>query len=31
MADPPQDIDKCARCGRDIRHPIHASKNQILT
>ena len=31
MADPPQDIDQCARCGHDIRHPIHAAKNQILS
>lgn len=30
MADPPQDIDQCARCKRDIRHPIHASRNQFL-
>ena len=25
------EIDKCRRCGHDIRHPIHASKNQILS
>jgi len=25
-----RDIDECARCGHDIRHPIHAETNRIL-
>lgn len=31
MANPPQDIDRCARCGHDLRHPIHEARNQLLS
>ena len=24
-------IDECARCGRDLRHPIHSESHRVLT
>lgn len=24
-------IDECARCGCDLRHPIHGNENQLFT